>query len=165
MEDAGADTKPITRFLDLLAEGAPIPAAPVSAAAPSPAAEFVTTMWSFISAAPVHCQAAAFAYGREDLIPEMFDQAIRIHDQAHRLATFRDCLARHIEVDGAQHTPMAMRMLADRCGDDTAKWDECAATIIRAFQAWVSRWDGIVAAIDASTSAGRSPPRPGIGGR
>jgi hypothetical protein len=31
-----------------------------------------------------------------------------------------------------------------------AKWDECAAAITNAFPARVARWDGIVAAIDAS---------------
>jgi len=150
MEDAGADTKPMTRFLDLLAEGTSVPTALASASAPTAATEFVSTTWSIISAAPVHCQAAAFAFGREDLIPEMFDQVIKLDDQGGRLATFRDYLARHIEVDGEEHTPMAMQMLADLCGDDTAKWDECTAIITLAFQARVRLWDGIVAAIDAS---------------
>ena len=31
---------------------------------------------------PVHCQAAAFAFGREDLIPEMFDQVVEVNDRA-----------------------------------------------------------------------------------
>ena len=73
----------------------------------------------------MHCQAAAFAFGREDLIPDMFHQVVTVNEQGGRLDTFVDYLARHIEVDGEQHTPMAMQMLADLCGDDDAKWQEC----------------------------------------
>ncbi len=109
----------------------------------------MTTTWDFIENAPLHCQAAAFAFGREDLIPEMFDQIVTIDDQQGLLSTFRDYLARHIEVDGEEHTPMAMAMLADLCGDDKSKWDECARSVEMAMRARVALWDGIVAELDA----------------
>ena len=80
----------------------------------------------------------------------MFEQVVKIDDQDGRLGTFKDYLARHIEVDGEQHTPMAMAMLADLCGNDRAKWDECGATIIDALRARVGLWDGIVTALDAA---------------
>jgi hypothetical protein len=118
------------------------------AAVPPPSAEFVRTTWSFIESAPVHCQAAAFAFGREDLIPDMFTQVIAVKEQGNALGTFVDYLARHIEVDGEQHTPMAMQMLADLCGDDDAKWEECADTVNAALDARVRLWDGILAAIE-----------------
>lgn len=102
-----------------------------------------------IESAPVHSQAAAFACGREDLIPEMFQQVIQIDDGDGALATFKDYLARHIEVDGEQHTPMAMQMLIDLCGDDDAKWAECAKTVQSALAARYELWDGIHAAITA----------------
>jgi hypothetical protein len=148
MEQAGADTGPITGFLDRIGTGEPVRTALVAAGVPAAAAEFVTTTWEFIESAPLHSQAAAFAFGREDLIPEMFDQVVTIDDQGGRLATFKDYLARHIEVDGEEHTPMAMAMLADLCGDDRAKWDEAAATIVRALEARVRLWDGILAQLD-----------------
>lgn len=151
MEQAGADTKPVNEFLDRIRSGESVRTALVAASAPSAATDFVTTTWDFIETAPLHCQAAAFAFGREDLIPEMFDQVVKIDDQGGRLATFKDYLARHIEVDGEEHTPMAMAMLADLCGDDSAKWDEAAATITSALQARVGLWDGIVAQLDAGS--------------
>jgi hypothetical protein len=95
----------------------------------------------------VHCQAAAFAFGREDLIPDMFQQVVTVNENVGGLDTFVDYLARHIEVDGEEHTPMAMQMLADLCGDDDAKWDECATTVTRALKARAQLWDGILAAI------------------
>jgi hypothetical protein len=149
MEQAGADTGPVTEFLDRIRNGEPVPSALQAAGVPAAAAEFVGTTWRFIESAPLHCQAAAFAFGREDLIPEMFDQVVKIDDQGGRLSTFKDYLARHIEVDGEEHTPMAMAMLADLCGDDSAKWAEAAATIIAALQARVALWDGILAQLEA----------------
>jgi hypothetical protein len=76
---------------------------------------------------------------------------VKVDDHGGKLATFRDYLARHIEVDGELHTPMAMQMLADLCGDDRVKWDECAITITLALEARVRLWDGIVAALDKAS--------------
>lgn len=151
MRQAGADTEPITGFLKLVGDGQPVPAALKAAVVPPAAAAFVSATWGLVESAPLHCLAAAFAFGREDLIPEMFEQVIKIDDQGGRLATFRDYLARHIEVDGEEHTPMAMAMLANLCGDDAAKWDECAQAITTALSARVALWDGIVAQLDSGS--------------
>jgi hypothetical protein len=148
MLQAGADTSRIDAFIGMLREGTSVPEAVRSARVPEPAAEFVDTTWRFIQQAPVHCQAAAFAFGREDLIPDMFEQVVKVNaDQGGQLDTFVDYLARHIEVDGEEHTPMAMQMLADLCGDDITKWQECATTVNQALAARQRLWDGILAAI------------------
>ncbi|RVU16282.1 DUF3050 domain-containing protein [Streptomyces antnestii] len=145
MARAGADTGPVDGFLRLLGTGTGVEQAAKAAGIPSAAAEFMTVTWDIIENAPVHCQAAAFAFGREDLIPEMFEQVIRIEDVDNQLTVFKDYLARHIEVDGEQHTPMAMQMLIDLCGDDQERWTQCADTVRRALSARVALWDGILA--------------------
>jgi hypothetical protein len=150
MVEAGADTGVIDGFIDLLRGGQTVSAALDEARVPGPAADFVRTTWTFIASAPVHSQAAAFAFGREDLIPDMFTQVVTVKDGGHPLGTFVDYLERHIEVDGEQHTPMAMQMLADLCGDDDRKWRECADTVNRALDARVRLWDGILSAIKAA---------------
>lgn len=148
MAQAGADTSRIDAFIGALREGAGVPRALRSASVPAPSAEFVETTWRFIQDAPVHCQAAAFAFGREDLIPDMFEQVVKVNaDQGGQLDTFVDYLARHIEVDGEEHTPMAMQMLADLCGDDATRWQECATTVNQALAARQRLWDGILAAL------------------
>ncbi|MEV7181281.1 DUF3050 domain-containing protein [Kitasatospora sp. NPDC093679] len=149
MARAGADTTAVDAFLGRLRRGVDVAEAAKEAEMPTAAADFVAVTWDIIENAPVHCQAAAFAFGREDLIPEMFEQVIRIEDADGRLTVFKDYLARHIEVDGEQHTPMAMQMLIDLCGDDAERWDECAATVRRALTARVALWDGILAAFGA----------------
>jgi hypothetical protein len=147
MTEASADTSVITRFIDQLRDSRPVLEALDLAGVPGPAAEFVRVTWGFIENAPVHAQAAAFAFGREDLIPDMFQQVVGVNERIGSLDTFIDYLARHIEVDGEEHTPMAMQMLADLCGDDEAKWADCAETVNLALTTRARLWDGILAAI------------------
>jgi hypothetical protein len=90
MAEAGADVGPITAFIDHLRTGTSVADALKLAEVPVAAADFVNTTWSIIESAPIHCQAAAFAFGREDLIPEMFQRIITIDDAHGRLSTFRD---------------------------------------------------------------------------
>lgn len=148
MTQAGANTTAINSFLNRLRSGEPVPIALKESGAPEPAAEFVTTTWQFIDQSPVHCQAAAFAFGREDLIPDMFNQVAVLNQRlGDRLSTFVDYLRRHIQVDSEEHTPMAMQMLTDLCGDDEAKWAESREAVETAFAARVRLWDGILAGI------------------
>ncbi len=149
MKQAGARTAPIEALVDLLRDGAPVVEALERAGVPQPAVDFAATTWLIIDTLPVHCQAAAFAFGREDLIPDMFTQVVAVNEHSRRLGTFVDYLERHIEVDGEQHTPMAMQMLADLCGDDEAKWQECADTVNTALAARATLWDDILAAVKA----------------
>lgn len=151
MEQAGADTTAIDSFVGLLRSGAPVLPSLKKAAVPVPSADFVATTWNFIESAPIHSKAAAFAFGREDLIPDMFDKVAALNNEVgEKLSTFVDYLRRHIQVDSEEHTPMAMQMLADLCGDDEGKWLACEKTIKVALKARVRLWDGILEAATRS---------------
>jgi len=147
MAEAGADRSIIDAFIDSLRARRPVLEAIEEVSVPAPAADFVRVTWNLIESAPVHAQAAAFAFGREDLIPDMFQQVVGVNERLGSLGTFVDYLARHIEVDGEEHTPMAMQMLADLCGEDGTKWAECAKTVNHVLAARARLWDGILAAI------------------
>jgi len=147
MREAGADTSAIDKLIDLLRGGAKVTDALAEAGVPAPSVEFAGTTWNIIENLPVHCQAAAFAFGREDLIPDMFTQVVAINERSKKLGTFVDYLERHIEVDGEQHTPMAMQMVTDLCGDDEQKWLDCADTVNTALAARARLWDSILTAI------------------
>lgn len=149
MADVGADTGPIDAFVQALRQGVPVAKALDAARVPAPSADFVSATWSVLETAPVHCQAAVFAFGREDLIPEMFEQVVRIEDPNSSLTRFKDYLARHIEVDADEHTPMAMHMLVDLCRDDPAKWARCADAVRAALHARARLWTAITAVITA----------------
>jgi hypothetical protein len=150
MSEAGADRTAIDGLVALLRAGKPVLPSLSGAGTPDPAAEFVEATWDIIESAPVHCQAAAFAFGREDLIPDMFDQVVAVNrEHGNRLGTFVDYLDRHIEVDSGEHTPMAMQMLADLCAGDDDKWRQCEETVNTALEARIRLWSGIHAAIQA----------------
>lgn len=150
MVEAGADTGPIDGFLAALGEGIGVAQALSQADVPRPAARFVTTTFAVIEAEPVHCQAAAFAFGREDLIPDMFDQVLGAEGNSTRYPAFSDYLSRHIEVDGEEHTPMAMQMLRDLCRDDSERWEQAVRTVVRTLRARARLWDGILSSMDAA---------------
>jgi hypothetical protein len=149
MTQAGADRNAVDSFLSLVQAGKPVLGALQDADVPKPAIEFASQTWDFIEQAPVHCRAAAFAFGREDLIPDMFDQVVSVNRElGDRLSNFVDYLERHIQVDSEEHTPMAMQMLADLC-DTEEKWKQAEETINTALAARCQLWDGILAAINA----------------
>ena len=151
MDAAGADTGPARRFLGLISDGVPVPEATAACGAPAGAAAFVTRTWHVVQQAPLHCVAASFALGREELIPRMFDHLTSLDDiHEGRLAIFREYLARHIEVDGDQHGPMALRLLAQLCGDTpepVRAWRESAGTVTVALRARADLWDSVCVAI------------------
>jgi hypothetical protein len=148
MREAGANTKAIEALIGLLRDGIPVRAALQRAGVPKAAADFVETTWTIIDSTPIHCQAAAFAFGREELIPEMFTRVVAVNNNSDRLNIFLDYLTRHIEVDDGQHTPMAMQMLIDLCGEDDDKWAACADTANTALAARARLWDGILEEIE-----------------
>ncbi|MGW2043948.1 DUF3050 domain-containing protein [Streptomyces sp. NPDC001858] len=147
MDEAGADTTRIDTFLALIGEGHDLSSALRVAQVPAAAAEFVRTTFEIIADRPLHARAAAFAFSREDLIPDMFDQVIK-KEGTDRFPLFCDYLARHIEVDGEEHTPMAMQMVADLCGEDETRWREAVETATLALEARTRLWDGITKAMN-----------------
>lgn len=150
MEQCGANVTVIDTFVQKLREGTLWVDALRSAATPAHAADFVRSTFGFIETGKLHVIAAAFTFGREDLIPDMFRGFIRDQDQllGGRLATLRWYLERHIEVDGDEHGPMALRMVGELCGDDTANWQEATDAAVAALQARLALWDGIASAIE-----------------
>ena len=63
--------------------------------------------------------ASAFFYGRENLIPDIFDPIVSIID-GHRLKVepLRYYLKRHIELDGDEHGALASKCLEILCDSD-----------------------------------------------
>lgn len=112
---------------------------------PEPARSFVRATFGVIERGKPHEVAAAFAFGREDAIPDMFRALIASLDRQNpgQLAQLRYYLERHIGIDEVEHTPLAMAMLEELCGGDELKWREAAHAVDAAVAARVALWDGI----------------------
>lgn len=144
MEQAGADTSAIAHFLRLLSAGESIPDALRAANAPEEAAAFVSATFASLTTDRPHVVAGAFTFGREDLIPGMFISMVReLKQQVAGVGVFLHYLERHIEVDGEDHGPMAIRMMDELCGTDALRWEQATTAASHALEARLALWDGI----------------------
>ncbi len=148
MESCGADTAPISALIESLREQGDLIGG--LTAAPKEAAKFVRATFAILGSRSAHRVAAAFTFGREDLIPDMFGAFIRELDNQMpgQIAPFRYYLERHIEMDGDEHGPMAMRMMRGLC-TTRRQWDEASEAAVSALEARIALWDGILARIVA----------------
>ena len=93
-----------------------------------------------------HEIAAAFTFGREDLIPCMFT-AILKNFQANfpntDLSKLIYYFERHIELDADDHGPMAMKMITELCGTDAQKWSDVEEVSKMALEKRIGLWDAI----------------------
>jgi hypothetical protein len=145
MSEAGANTSAIDSLLASLPAGRPFDVGQI--AAPEAARRFVASTFLLIGAEKPHEMAAAFTFGREDLIPEMFRSLVRdLNAQfGGRYAKLIWYLERHIDVDGEDHGPIALKMVSDLCADDPKLWAEAAAAAEAALNARLELWNGILA--------------------
>ena len=147
MEEFGADTRAIRALIDHpTTNGATsLHAFRVPKDVPAEARQFVDTTFELIRTGSTGAVAAAFTFGREDVIPQMFRALVRDLDaKSGNLTKFVWYLERHIQVDGEEHGPLALRMIEDLCGLSEKSWDEAARAAEIAIKARLALWDGIV---------------------
>ena len=115
---------------------------------PKAAQDFVNYTFSIVETKEAHKIAASFTFGREDVIPDMF---IAILEEAKTSGQdydkFRYYLDRHIELDGDEHGPIALKMIETLCGDNDTLWEEAEAVAIKSLEVRIALWDGIYQAI------------------
>jgi hypothetical protein len=147
MRECGANVQPVLVLQQELACAVSLDGALDRIHAPAAARSFVALTFAVIDEGRPHAIAAAFTYGREDLIPNIFRSLVRDLDRqlSGRLRKFVWYLERHIELDGDDHGPLALRMIEDLCGDDSDKWSQVAAAAESALRARLALWDGIAA--------------------
>jgi hypothetical protein len=140
MTELGADTGAVERFLVERSLGVDPEEAARRAGAPTPALDFLDSTLRVTRGGTAAEVAACFAYGRERLIPAMFDRVL----ESPATGLFRAYLDRHVEVDES-HGAMAEAIVADLDPDGHATtWAGAAAVAAR-----TRLWDGIAVAIEA----------------
>ena len=149
MRRAGADTRPIERLIALLREAVPLDRALASCGGPAAAVRFVRRSFAVIESRAVHRIAAAFTYGREDVIPDMFRGLVApLADQdPSTWGRFRFYLERHIAHDDERHAPICRRVVARLCGQDPIRWAEASATARECLESRIEMWDALAASL------------------
>lgn len=143
MRDIGADLKPIEGFLARLKAGAD-PLAASRALAPPAIASFVSQNLDLALHGSPPAVAAAFFFGREDIIPEMFQRIIpHLAGQGAAVERLVYYMNRHIELDGESHGPLARQLLAALCQNDRGLWLEAEQAARQALESRLAVWDAI----------------------
>jgi radical SAM protein with 4Fe4S-binding SPASM domain len=152
MREVGADTTPFLNFLGALKAGSTPAAALRAQRVPKHVSDFVLRTLDVAMNGHTVEVAADFLYGREDIIPEMF-QRILLHwnDPDSEVPTFKFYLERHIELDGGNHGPAARRMLERLAGDDENLWDKAALAAQGGIDARIRLWEGIYQKLGVSS--------------
>jgi hypothetical protein len=155
MQNAGADTAPIEAFLTALRAGQSVEAALRLANVPPATSAFVRRSLDTATRGELHCLAAAFALGREDVIPAMFVQLLERLTAAEpkRFARFLFYLRRHVDLDGDSHGPAALRIVARICGSDVRLRREALAAARASLTARLHVWDEIHSAVIGSAAS------------
>lgn len=155
MREVGARTAPIEKLMEVLNSGRWVTFALEQPDIPAAVKSFVGYTFAVIERGRPHEIAAAFTYGREDLIPDMFTQLVRELDRQfpNRLTTLRYYLDRHIELDGDQHGEMGRQMVEWLCKDDPFRQQEAKQVAVVALQSRLKLWDGIAEAVENSAKS------------
>lgn len=133
MEEVGADTSLIKNFIDDFD----------LSQLPIELQEILTFHLKLAKEGKVHEVASSFFYGREKLIPEMFQSIVDVLKDAQM-----DCpsliyyLERHIEVDSDDHGPKALKCL-NGLMDTDLKREEVLAVAERSLEMRWKLWDFI----------------------
>ena len=134
MKECGANTSEIDKFVNSVS-GVNLPK--INTAVDS----FLATTFDVLNSGEAHKIAAAFTFGREDLIPDMFTAIVNDLSKEHKLDKFVYYLERHIELDGGEHGPLALELISNLCGEDEQKWEEVEETAIACLVARKELWD------------------------
>ena len=143
MREVGADTAPITAFLDIVRSQG-LEAALNAPMVPEPSRAFMRDTFALLKQGESHRIAASFSFGRENVIPGMFNSLLaRLGIGEDRAPIFHYYLKRHAELDGDEHGPAALRLVATLCGDDPKKLDEAVESAKAALASRARLWDRV----------------------
>ena len=119
--------------------------------------EFLRFTFSVIEEGKPHKIAAIFTFGRENLIPNMFNEILREFEKNIKdkdISKLIYYFERHIELDEDEHGPMALEMVSMLAENDEKKWDEIERISIEALEKRILLWDAINDQLEKKTWSG-----------
>jgi hypothetical protein len=146
MRDVGASTRQFEKFRSLVLVGVPVEVALTRIGAPPHVQAFVAHTMALANSGSTEEVLAAFFYGREDIIPEMFRRLLDTlygakHD-SDRLRHFIYYIDRHIELDGDSHGPKGRELLENLVANSPDKDERALRAACNSIKARIGLWNG-----------------------
>jgi hypothetical protein len=146
MRDVGASTRQFEKFRSLVLVGVPVEVALTRIGAPPHVQAFVAHTMALANSGSTEEVLAAFFYGREDIIPEMFRRLLDTlygakHD-SDRLRHFIYYIDRHIELDGDSHGPKGRELLENLVANSPDKDERALRAACNSIKARIGFWNG-----------------------
>jgi hypothetical protein len=146
MEDVGASTLQFDTFCSMVRAGDPVEVVLTRIGVARHVRSFVTHTMDLANTGTTEEVLAAFFYGREDIIPEMFHRLLKTlnaaqHDE-HDLRHFIYYIDRHIELDGDSHGPKGKELLEDRLRHSPDTTEQVMLAACSSISARIALWNG-----------------------
>ena len=160
MADIGPSTQQFDRFCSLAKIGVPVEMALAQIDAPAHVQAFVAHTMALANSGSIEEVLAAFFYGREDIIPDMFRRLLNtLYGAKHNDDRFRHFIYyidRHIELDGDSHGPMGRELIEDLVANAPDRQARARRAACRSIKARIGLWNGPLSNLRNSRSDGRS---------
>src|ERR1700731_1276027 len=151
MRDIGASPHQFGRFRALVLVGVPVEVALAKIGAPPHVQAFVAHTMALANSGSTEEVLAAFFYGREDIIPEMFRRLLDTLYGARRdnasLRNFIYYIERHIELDGDSHGPMGRELLEGLVADSPQRHQRALHAACNSIKARIDLWNGTLSTL------------------
>lgn len=135
MEEVGASTVSIRKVLQDLD----------LAGSSSAQRAFVSHHLQLAQTGSLAAVAGSFVFGREKLIPAMFEGLLKyLAQNKESYPELIHYLERHIFLDGEDHGPKALSMVKEVCGDDQKKWQEAYAAALTSLELRENLWNEVL---------------------
>src|SRR5438270_1922232 len=159
MRDIGASTRQFEKFRSLVLIGIPVEAALARSGAPLHVRAFVAHTMALANSGSTEEVLAAFFYGREDIIPEMFRRLLDTLYGAKnnaRLRNFIYYIDRHIELVGDDHGPKGRELLEDLLANSPHGEERSRRAACSSIKARIELWNGTLRKLRDSRGGERS---------
>jgi hypothetical protein len=156
MADVGASTRQFDTFRSLARVGSSVEAAMVRAGVPPHVQAFVAHTMTLAQSGSTEEVVAAFFYGREDIIPEMFSRlqdtlvGARHNDSLRHFIYY---IERHIELDGDSHGPMGRELLEGLVAGSPQKDERALRAACNSIKARIDLWNGTLSTLREKRAA------------
>jgi Protein of unknown function (DUF3050) len=151
MQDVGASTAQFDDFRSMVRSGVPVAASLARSGTAQHIQRFVTHTMAVATRGRTEEVLAAFFYGREDIIPDMFRRLLETLYDTQRdnksLRYFIYYIDRHIELDGDSHGPKGRELLENLVANSPDKGERAMRAACSSIEARIGLWDGTLSTL------------------